>query len=390
MVDEHAGKEDGFSPPSGMRPRLDGRGMGGSRAEEQVLDILMPPPIHPDDPGSGPLPGSILLNPEGYISDRTNDTTADGFTKDGKRIQVAFWVAHPPRASCFTVHVPELGSSAIGDIPKILCTEEDLAGTKDKPPSLQLIPTPPSLLFADKDAGLLRCRYRRGNMYFIAFLCRDFTNKEFILHLYNSKSKSWSNKLMHLDSPKAKEYTYTSKVITIGGEHGSVGWSDLCKGILICDLLREKNNLRYIPLTPLLRPNLPETPPLLFRDINVFGKGCIEYFDMYLYIGSGLVVGSSHMEQEGFFDREAEPTRPILKGVYSGFPALSLHDDDVVYLKDKYDLMGTKASVLAVDMRSQTLKGVADFGSGRPLGYSYIYFQSAISKYLGLWSSTRY
>jgi hypothetical protein len=39
---------------------------------------------------------------------------------------VAFWVAHPPRASCFTVHVPELGSSAIGDIPKILCTEEDL------------------------------------------------------------------------------------------------------------------------------------------------------------------------------------------------------------------------------------------------------------------------
>jgi hypothetical protein len=32
MVDEHAGKEDGFSPPSGMRPRLDGRGMGGSRA----------------------------------------------------------------------------------------------------------------------------------------------------------------------------------------------------------------------------------------------------------------------------------------------------------------------------------------------------------------------
>jgi hypothetical protein len=32
MVDGHAGKKDGFSPPSGTRPRLDGRGMGGSRA----------------------------------------------------------------------------------------------------------------------------------------------------------------------------------------------------------------------------------------------------------------------------------------------------------------------------------------------------------------------
>ncbi|RLN29209.1 hypothetical protein C2845_PM05G28970 [Panicum miliaceum] len=254
-------------------------------------------------------------------------------------------------------------------------------------------------------------------MYFIAFLCRDLTTEEFILHLYNSKMKSWSSKLMHLDSPKAKEYTYTSKVITIGGEHGSVGWSDLCKGILICDLLREKTNLlRYIPLPPPLRPNLPESPPLLFRDINVFGNGRIKYFDMYLYIGSGLVVKgweaatwsrevSSTEWEEGcrikvrndpaFPDVKPnlqgdEPTRPILKGVYSGFPALSLHDDDVVYLMDKHDLMDTKALVIAVDMRNQTLKGVADFGCGRPLGYSYIYFQSAISKYLGLWSSTRH
>ena len=194
-----------------------------------------------------------------------------------------------------------------------------------------------------------------------------------------------------------------------------MGWTDLRHGILICDLLRKKNHLRVIPLPPPLLPDLPRSPPFLFQDINVFEKGCIKYFDMYLDIGSGLVVkgweaatwrrevSSTDWEQccrievrnnPAFPDaapnlQEDEHARPILKGVYSGFPALSLHDDDVVYLMDKYDLLDTKASVIAVDMRNQTLKDVTDFGCGRPF-YSFIYYQSAISKYLGLWSSTGY
>jgi hypothetical protein len=84
---------------------------------------------------------------------------------------VTFWVADPPRASFYTVYIPEAGRSAIGDMPKILTTEMDIillrvpicppggnlhpedndyfvyqAGTKHKPPSLQRIPTPPTLL----------------------------------------------------------------------------------------------------------------------------------------------------------------------------------------------------------------------------------------------------
>ncbi|KAG2653131.1 hypothetical protein PVAP13_1NG431519 [Panicum virgatum] len=87
--------------------------------------------------------------------------------------------------------------------------------------------------------------------------------------------------------------------------------------------------------------------------------------------------------------QEDESRGLSLKGVYSGYPALSLDDDDIVYILDKSNLLDKKASVIAVGMSNQTLKGVADFGSGRPLGYSFVYFQSTISKYLGLWSSAR-
>ncbi|KAF8727472.1 hypothetical protein HU200_019080 [Digitaria exilis] len=268
--------------------------------------VLVPPPSFPsEDPN--PLPGSILLDPHGHISDRTNHTTANGFTRDGKPIHVSFWVADPPRASFFTVYIHEAGRSAIGNLPSILNTEEDtvllrvpmcppggnlhaadsdyfvyLAGKKHKRPSLQRIPAPPTLFLSDRQAGLLRCRTR----YLIALLCLSFdVDGQFDLHLYNSKSKSWNSRSMRLDSPEAKKYDYASKVITIGGQQGSVGWVDLWKGILICDLLKESDRLRYIPL-PSLVHSLRGGPPLLVRDIIVFRKDYIKFFDMCLYVVS--------------------------------------------------------------------------------------------------------
>ncbi|XP_073358332.1 uncharacterized protein [Aegilops tauschii subsp. strangulata] len=55
--------------------------------------IKIPPPIHPEDPDS-PLPETILIDSFGYLSDRTNATTASGrrsrTKKKGKRILVTF------------------------------------------------------------------------------------------------------------------------------------------------------------------------------------------------------------------------------------------------------------------------------------------------------------
>ncbi|CAN6211525.1 unnamed protein product [Urochloa humidicola] len=156
--------------------------------------ITAPPPIHPDDPS--PPPGSILLDVSGYNSDRTNATTAETFIKDGKRIQVTFWAAHPPRGSCFTVHSPDLDPSEFGAAPKIITTEADLvllrvpicppplccartpchndyfvyqagSAAESKRPSLDLIPTAPPFHFSDYQAGLMRC----CDKYFVDVLC---------------------------------------------------------------------------------------------------------------------------------------------------------------------------------------------------------------------------
>ncbi|KAL6601300.1 hypothetical protein ACP70R_044520 [Stipagrostis hirtigluma subsp. patula] len=391
----------------------------------------IPPPIHPEDPGSPP-PASILLDPRGYLSARTNATTAGAFTRSGHRVFVTFWPAHPPRVSCFSVHCPDLRPSALGDMPRILTTERDLvllrvavccrslssdpecndyfvyhAGAGPaKPPSLTPIPSPPAFLFSDADAGLLPCR--DGDAFFVAALrWAAFHDGQYDLHLYSSRTATWRTKLTSLRSPKTRVRPNTSKVITIGGELGSVGFVDLWQGILIADVLLDNDSLRYIPLPPPLVPRPFAGPPLIVRDIIVL-EGCIKYFEMHKQFNGGWEAATwirkdSWKEwKDGCKIKVCEPSandpastevtpslqegesmeQPTLKGFYSGYPALSLHDDDVVYIMDRHDLRDVKALVIAVDLRKKTLKGVAHFGPGRPLGFASKYLQSGISKFL--------
>ncbi|KAL6601799.1 hypothetical protein ACP70R_045019 [Stipagrostis hirtigluma subsp. patula] len=154
--------------------------------------LLLSPPTPPVDPS--PSPASILLDPYGYVSARENDTTAGGVTNAGHLIRVTFWVAAPPRASCFTVHCPALNPSALGDFPTVVTTEEDLAllrvaicrrgdhlypnnidyfvyqaGTAARTqPALHPLPTAPDPCFSGGDAVLLPCRDR--GMFFVAIL----------------------------------------------------------------------------------------------------------------------------------------------------------------------------------------------------------------------------
>ena len=88
--------------------------------------------------------------------------------------------------------------------------------------------------------------------------------------------------------------------------------------------------------------------------------------------------------------QEGDDTKPNLKKICVGYPALSLHDGDVVYLMHTPDPHEGKACVIALDMRNKAVKGVANLGgSGRPLGDSYTYFASRISTHLGIFAETR-
>ncbi|KAL6646625.1 hypothetical protein ACP70R_015702 [Stipagrostis hirtigluma subsp. patula] len=337
----------------------------------------IPPPIHPEDPGFPP-PASVLLDPRGYPSARTNATTAGAFTRSGHRVMITFWPAHLPRVSCFSVHCPDLRPSALGDMPRILTTERDLVllrvavccrslssqpecsdyfvyhagAVPTKPPSLMLIPSPPAFLFSDADAGLLRCR--DGDAFFVdALRWVAFHDGQYDLHDSTSKTCVRPN---------------TSKVITIGGELGSVGFVDLWHGILIADVLLDNDHLRFIPLPPPLVPNPFAGPPLIVRDIIVL-EGCIMYFEMHKQFNEGWEAATwirkdSWKEwKDGCKIEVCEPTandpastevtpslqegesmeQPTLKGFNSGYPALSLHDDDVVYIMDwTYTISGTE------------------------------------------------
>ncbi|WVZ95810.1 hypothetical protein U9M48_041526 [Paspalum notatum var. saurae] len=431
--------------------------------------LRIPPPIHSNRcPGS--FPGSILLDPYGYLSARTNGTTAEGSTKDGKRILVTFWAATPPRVSCFTVFCPDWKPFALGDLPAVLCSDDDLvllhvpicredhrlladvdhyfvyqAGTKNKPPSLELIPTipgpPHDISLSDSEVVLLRCHSQGDSFYFLAVLlrvfgCYPYNDDLFALHLYSSKTGKWSTRSpMRVDSPnKDFRYSYTSTVLAIGGELGSVGFVDLWRGILICDLLIDSHSLRYIPLPPPLVPKPPKGYPPYIRNIILL-EGYIKFFEMrYLAgrraarsngtgctcatteggwvaatkkmkisdIGSGNdweddcafkfseipVDSPKHAQMLSNLKHATADTKLSLRRLHAGYPALSLHDSDVVYIMHISDPDNDKASLVAVDMRNKTIKDVADFGFGRPLGYTYTYLQSGISKHLSIWSSS--
>jgi hypothetical protein len=181
-------------------------------------------------------------------------------------------------------------------------------------------------------------------MYFIALLCWGFRVGHYELHLYNSKTETWSTKLMYLASLEQKLlYTYSSKVINLGGELGSMGWVDLWRDILICDVLKDSPQLRYIPLPSPLVPRPLNSPPLYFRDI-VFVEGYIKYFEMCLHVRPEGWKAATWERKDSWNEwrkdcviqvskdpahtnpddqQEAETKeQPTLKGFYSGYPAL--------------------------------------------------------------------
>uniref|UniRef100_A0A0E0JWW8 DUF1618 domain-containing protein n=1 Tax=Oryza punctata TaxID=4537 RepID=A0A0E0JWW8_ORYPU len=420
------------------------------------------PPLHRvDRPGSTPPPASILLEPYGYFSDRTNGTTARGLTRDGMTILVTFWTATPPRASFFTLHSPDdTKYSSFADAPKAVCSDDDLlllripicrygadvyainnhyfvyhaAGDGKQPQRLTPVTTPPGLIFTfhDREVVLVRRRdHSNDAAFFIAvlnrpILSRQYSHKQFDLNLYNSETGKWStNKMLSVDDSTITDFNYScaSMVIVMGRELGSVGWVDLWHGILVCDILLDNPSLRYIPIPSPLVPRPLRGYPMFPRNIIVL-EDYIKYFEMYNHTGfasaqgwvaatkkmkiSSIGSGNSSWEDDCAikfsevpvddltFSRMLLPslqqgtdTRLTLKRLNAGYPALSLHDSDVVYIMHTPDPDEEKALVIAVDMKNKTLKGVADFGFGRPVGYTFTYLQTGISKYLNYCSSSR-
>ncbi|TVU19576.1 hypothetical protein EJB05_35732, partial [Eragrostis curvula] len=453
---------------------------------------LHPPALSPnDDDDDGAEIPWVLLEERAYVADSRNATTAFSTTWDNKDIQVTLCLARPPRVSYICVFCPGREYTEFPLEPKILAAEEDLVllrvivsskhgqdmyedadlyiyqaadmAAAGGGPSLKRLPRPPRQ-FESTHAGILRCGINHkqhhdqsgfvlrphrdttdDDFYVVAGLSRAHSAKagEFLLLQYSSKVPThWSTDIISLNDQQLAQYEVqhgcdfhhiNSKVIAIGGNAGTMGFVDLWKGILFCDVLKVEGKpippLRYVPLPPDILPGtVSRGDARNARDIAISedeeGRMMIKYVELQVrwkpgegfrgpYAIDGWVtrtwkrpVSATYLEDAWVedctresslipvdnnphfnqlpkvLDREGRPMLPF-KGLAVRQPTLSLHDDDAtVYFMIKKDLRDPKAWVIAVDMRKNALQDVTEFAADRNINVSFAYKHSRISRYL--------
>ncbi|CAN6318578.1 unnamed protein product [Urochloa humidicola] len=266
--------------------------------------ILFPASLHPPahngvDLESVPRPSWILLDFTAYIADKVNYTTAVCDLR-GKKIQVTFFPAHPPRVSYFCVYCPDLKFSNYAIEPKIIATEANLvllrivigsryeascrmtyeyfiyrAWGPNEWASLEQIPNPRPYYYHDEQVGLLNDD--TGGYTVIALLddssVIDYSDSliaqgKYKVCILDSKDKVWTVKDVFLPQNQQQDFYHaTSKVITIGGKCGTMAFVDLWRGILQYDVLGESPLLRYTQLPEAFPGREYNVSPLDTRDI---------------------------------------------------------------------------------------------------------------------------
>ncbi|KAM0875365.1 hypothetical protein ACQ4PT_036851 [Festuca glaucescens] len=315
-------------------------------------------------------------------------------------------------------------------------------------PSLHLLPHPYPKSFKDQEVALLSFSDDGG--YAVAALTRSYQNltpnKEFNLYLYRSSkaAEGWTSKVVSVAEPVRDKvwpvdfapYHETAKVIVLGrGELGMVGWVDLWRGILVCDVLHEDPALLDVPLPlPAMgnRRFYRKCSPRIIRDITVnVLKDSIKYIEIenpqknvvspdhppdscvrqmqcrapsgawkatawslpipidpcenwhldYTYDVADITIDPMYSEQlPRLCSTDDNPSEATLPAQLIGFPTMSM-DDDVLYLMCIAYHTRQKDVVISIDMRKNTLKGFANLVAGKDFTFTRN-CTSEISKYL--------
>ncbi|CAN6250316.1 unnamed protein product [Urochloa humidicola] len=408
------------------------------------LDASLRPPAHDHHPpDEASAPGSCaVLDVRAYIADRRNATTAYGRLSNGDEIQVTFCVAPPPVTSYFCIWCPEQHNvTKLATEPRIIAAEADLvvfavglgsgfqcfdpwqtdifvyyAGSGEKGPWLRRLAREDNNYIGYFNIGLLRLSegIPNDNHCYVVSLSRTRVPWQFDLHIFDSKTETWSCRIVSLvRQHQHSQLEHSSTKVIMLGKGGLMGFVDPWRGILVCDVLDDDPMLHYMPFPRSLRDNKKlDLNPVVARDVvAVDGRiKVVECFcdtvssswkismwsrpstpweenwhrDYKLDICDNLVDnGTANFEllSELQGNDDGTPLQSTLEWLHISHPRLSLNDDDVVYLMAKVQPLDKKACVLAVDFKNKRLQDVAVFLADRSRSDTMCYMNSSITKY---------
>jgi len=279
--------------------------------------------VAPELPEAWPrYPEWIFLARRAYISDRVNAATlARSHTSDGHPVQVSLFAAAPPAVSHLCVHCPGGEALQFSYNPGVVFSRGDLIlldvafdcrDTSDyfiyragpKTPCLVLIPEPEPLPCASSflNTGIVRCG--ADDHFAVAALIRDYMTDMYRLSVFDSKTGVWETRLLPLEPSESLRdplalCLFPSKVIPLKGS--ILGWVDLWRGILLCDVLSDSPKLQYIPMPTPMPGNEgleDEGEPTYFRDVTGCGD-LIKVVEVeYKYNGTVVSDPSNYIHED--------------------------------------------------------------------------------------------
>lgn len=305
-----------------------------SAPSNSIIAACLNPPVIPKLDASNGLPSWTLLDTRVYFAHRENSTTAKTETSRGHTIQVSICFAHPP------AHCPDLSHANFAGQPHVARSEEQFLllhlplnwSTGRYPelsseyymyqaihgnPTVTRIPDPGPGLFLADDLGIYCCGARD---YILAGLCPTHDAEGHELHLYSSVSNVWTMKPACLENPQVEGHLPISShtVIPLGGS--LLGWVDLWKGMLVCDVLSEdpEHVLRFIPLPKRLPGNTCDhLCPWKVRDITCT-DGSLQFIEI-----EHLRIPPAVEDLDTIYDSQCFVTPPLDDSDKRWWPAVS-------------------------------------------------------------------
>nr|CAB3496566.1 unnamed protein product [Digitaria exilis] len=272
-----------------------------------ILPSSFNPPILPAPKSSSSLrltgsPARVFLDSAAYIADRKNGTFAETTTRTGQAVGVSFWIADPPAVSHMCIHCPGMKVTDLMEEPIVVGAGKDIAviriaytygarpiesmkdpGVTDfdylvyrahtEKPSLELLPNPKPLFFNSREIGFLASADGGGD-FMMAVVRPEKGQLEYALHIFSSKTNSWTTRLVLLEPPSPRykhEYLVHETNFVISVEGGTLGWVDLWRGIMLCNVLDSNPVLRYIHFPEPMAGNMImylQTCARAFRDVT--------------------------------------------------------------------------------------------------------------------------